>query len=171
MPLRRLTQLLGAFALVAVLGALTPAPASATHARGHRLTPAHLPYGPLIAAAAQRHGVPTPLLTALVWQESGFRPMAVSPAGARGLTQLMPGTAQMLGVADPHDPVQALDGGARYLAALLRAFRSKPLALAGYNAGPGAVQRHRGIPPYAETQQYVRMVLARERRLLLLGLR
>ena len=159
-----------AFALAAV--ALPPAPAAAHHAAGHaRLTAEQLPYGTLIAATARRYGVPTPLFAALVWQESGFVATARSGAGARGLTQLMPGTARMLGVRDVEDPVQNLDGGARYLAALLRAFRSKSLALAGYNAGPGAVRRDRGIPPYAETRTYVRMVLARERHLLLLGLR
>ncbi len=160
--------------LAIVLGtvALPSASASASHAAGHpRLTAAQLPYGTQIAATARRYGIPTPLFAALVWQDSGFVATARSSAGAGGLTQLMPGTARMLGVRDVNDPVQNLDGGARYLAALLRAFRSKTLALAGYNAGPGAVRRYRGIPPYAETQSYVRMVLARERHLLLLGLR
>ena len=170
----RLRRHLLAAVLGLVLGtlALPPAPAAAHHAAGHaRLTAAQLPYGTLIAAFARRHGVPTPLFAALVWQESAFVATARSRAGATGLTQLMPGTARMLGVRDATDPVQNLDGGARYLAALLRAFRSKSLALAGYNAGPGAVRRYRGIPPYAETQTYVRMVLARERHLRLLGLR
>lgn len=169
LPIRR-----AVLALVLLLAAcsLPATPAAAQHGHAHaRLTAAQLPYGPLIAATARRHGLRTPLLTALVWQESGFQAQARSRAGAHGLTQLMPGTARMLGVRDTADPVQNLDGGARYLAALLRAFRSKSLALAGYNAGPGAVRRYRGIPPYAETQSYVRMVLLRERHLLLLGLR
>jgi soluble lytic murein transglycosylase-like protein len=161
--------------LILVLLALVPAsfalPASTSHAAGARLTAGQLPYGAQIAATAKRHGIPTPLFAALVWQESGFVATARSRAGAAGLTQLMPATARMLGVRDVDDPVQNLDGGARYLAALLRAFRSKTLGLAGYNAGPGAVRRYRGIPPYAETRTYVRMVLARERHLLLLGLR
>jgi soluble lytic murein transglycosylase-like protein len=170
MPARRLLIALALLALALLAAALPAAPAQAA-GKATRLTPAHLPHGHLIAATARRYRLPTPLFTALVWQESGFNAQAVSPVGARGLTQLMPGTAQMLGVQDAGDPAQNLDGGARYLLALLRAFRSKPLALAGYNAGPGAVQRYRGIPPYAETQNYVRMVLARERRLLQLGLR
>jgi hypothetical protein len=145
-----LCRLVAIPAAVVVLALLASAlPAAPAEARQARLTPAHLPHGPLIAATAKRYGLPTPLFTALVWQESGFNAGALSPAGAQGLTQLMPGTAQMLGVTNPADPAQNLDGGARYLVGLLRAFRSKPLALAGYNAGPGAVQKYRGVPPYA----------------------
>ena len=132
---------------------------------------ANVPFRGLIAATARRHGLPAPLLTALVWQESGFRANARSKAGARGLTQLMPGTARDLGVRRIYDPAQNLDGGARYLKALLMRFGSSPLALAGYNAGPNAVVRHGGIPPYNETQQYVRSVLALEARLRASGAR
>ena len=118
------------------------------------------PYAGLIDAAAARTGVPADLIAAVARQESGFDPRAVSPAGAQGLMQLMPGTARGLGVADPFDPAQAIDGGARLLRSLLDRFGRTDLALAAYNAGPGAVTRYGGIPPYPETQRYVRSVLA-----------
>lgn len=119
------------------------------------------PFASEIQAAAQKHGVDPALLTALVRQESNFNPSAKSPAGATGLTQLMPGTAASLGVTDATDPAQALDGGAKYLKQQLEAFGGdERKALAAYNAGPGAVQRFGGIPPYAETQNYVKKVLA-----------
>lgn len=112
---------------------------------------------PEIDAAAGRAGVDPKLLTALVWAESGFQPDAVSHAGAIGLTQLMPGTARGLGV-DPHDPIQNLDGGARYLRAQLDRFGRVDLALAAYNAGPGRVAQAGGIPRITETQNYVSRV-------------
>ncbi|HYF26455.1 MAG TPA: lytic transglycosylase domain-containing protein [Baekduia sp.] len=130
-----------------------------------------VPYGALLAATARRHGVPVALFTALVWQESGFRPRARSRAGARGLTQLMPATARSLGVRRIYDPAQNLDGGARYLKQQLTRFRSARLALAAYNAGPGAVKRFKGVPPYAETRQYVARILTRERQLRRAGVR
>lgn len=132
---------------------------------------ANLPFRALIGATARRHGVPASLLTALVWQESGFRANARSKAGARGLTQLMPGTARDLGVRRIDDPAENLDGGARYLKALLIRFGSSPLALAAYNAGPHAVVRHGGIPPYEETRRYVRSVLSFAARLRVSGAR
>lgn len=113
-----------------------------------------------IADAANRYGVDVDLLTALVWTESAFRPDAISPAGAIGLGQLMPGTAGDLGV-DPYDPIQNLDGAARYLRQQLDRFGSDELALAAYNAGPGRVIRSGGVPNIAETQAYVRVVGAR----------
>ena len=107
--------------------------------------------------AARRHGVPQDLFLRLVQQESGWNAAARSHKGAIGLAQLMPGTARVLRV-DPHDPYQNLDGGARYLAEQYRTFRSWRLALAAYNAGPGAVQKHGGVPPYKETRNYVRVI-------------
>jgi soluble lytic murein transglycosylase-like protein len=118
------------------------------------------PFGAEIDAAAGRYGIDPSLLRALVRQESGFDPAATSPAGAQGLTQLMPATAASLGVANPLDPLQSLDGGARYLRQQLDRFGGdERLALAAYNAGPGAVARFGGVPPYAETQAYVERVL------------
>jgi soluble lytic murein transglycosylase-like protein len=128
---------------------------------GTSALPAGTPYGAEITAAARRHGLDPALLAGLVKQESGFNPNAVSPAGARGLTQLMPGTAAGLGVANASDPAQALEGGAKYLKAQLDRFGGDTArALAAYNAGPGAVLRFGGVPPYAETQAYVRRVQA-----------
>ena len=117
-----------------------------------------------IQQAAQAAGVDPKLLAALTWTESGFNPGAASSAGARGLTQLMPATAAGLGV-DPSDPAQNLLGGARYLAAQLQRFGRADLALAAYNAGPTAVTKAGGIPPYPETQAYVTRVLDRFRSL------
>ncbi len=108
--------------------------------------------------AAQRHGVPEGLFLRLVQRESGWNHGAVSHKGAIGLAQLMPGTARLLGV-DPSDPGQNLEGGARYLAQQYRRFGDWRLALAAYNAGPGAVERHGGVPPYDETTAYVAAIL------------
>ncbi len=109
-------------------------------------------------AAARKHGVPEDLFLRLVQQESGWNPHAVSHAGATGLAQLMPGTAAKLGV-DATDPHQNLDGGARYLAMMYAKFGSWRLALAAYNAGPAAVEKHGGIPPFEETRVYVARVM------------
>jgi len=106
---------------------------------------------------AQEQGVPPDLFLRLVRQESGFNPKAVSRSGAIGLAQLMPGTAQGLGV-DPFDPVQNLTGGAKYLKTQFDRFGRWDLALAAYNAGPGAVTKYGGIPPYRETQNYVKKI-------------
>ena len=140
---------------------LTAAPAVDATTPAASALPAGVPYGAEITAAARRHGIDPALLAGLVRQESNFDPNAGSPAGARGLTQLMPATAAGLGVTDVTDPAQALDGGARYLKQQLDAFGGDVTkALAAYNAGPGAVQRYGGVPPYAETQDYVKKVQA-----------
>ena len=118
-------------------------------------------FSELINAAATKYGIDPALLKGLIRQESNFNPSAKSPAGAAGLTQLMPGTAAALGVANPLDPAQAIEGGAKYLSQQLKAFGGDVRkALAAYNAGPGAVSRYGGVPPYAETQNYVRSVMA-----------
>ncbi len=109
-------------------------------------------------AAARKHDVPEDLFLRLVQQESGWNPNAQSGKGAMGLAQLMPDTAAGLGV-DPSDPAQNLNGGARYLKMMYDKFGSWRLALAAYNAGPGAVEQHGGIPPYAETKNYVKAIL------------
>lgn len=114
-------------------------------------------YLPHARAAARKHGIPEDLFLRLVQQESGWNPNARSHKGARGLAQLMPGTAAKLGV-DPNDPVQNLEGGARYLRMMYNTFGSWRLALAAYNAGPGAVQKYNGVPPYRETRNYVRVI-------------
>ncbi len=107
--------------------------------------------------AARRYGVPEDLFLRLVQQESGWNANALSHAGAIGLAQLMPATAASLRV-DPHDPYENLDGGARYLAEQYRTFQSWRLALAAYNAGPEAVKKFGGVPPYKETTNYVRVI-------------
>jgi soluble lytic murein transglycosylase-like protein len=117
-------------------------------------------YEGLIAQAAQRYGLDPAVLHGLIQQESGFDPSAQSSAGASGLTQLMPGTASSLGVANPLDPSESIEGGARYLSQLMTQFGGNTSeALAAYNAGPGAVTQYGGVPPYAETQSYVTKVL------------
>lgn len=109
-------------------------------------------------AAARRNDVPEDLFLRLVQQESGWKPSARSHKGAIGLAQLMPATARKLRV-DPHNPQQNLEGGARYLRQMYNKFGNWRLALAAYNAGPGAVQKHNGVPPYRETRNYVRKIL------------
>ncbi len=119
-----------------------------------------VPYGGLMLGAASRHGVDPLLVAAIVQAESSFDTEAVSPKGALGLMQMMPTTAEQLGVADANDPSQNLDAGASYLAYLLRRFDNDlVLALAGYNAGPGAVDRFGGLPPFRETRGFTNGVL------------
>lgn len=140
-------------------------PTKASGAKSQR----ELQYTHLIRHAERKHQLPDGLLSALIWQESRFNPLAISPAGAAGLAQLMPATAKELGVSNRHDPHQSIDGGARYLRRMLDQFGSIPLALAAYNAGPNAVKRVGGIPRNKETPGYVTKVLQRWRSLLSLG--
>jgi hypothetical protein len=114
-----------------------------------------------IAQAADKYRLPGRLIESVIRAESAFRPDAVSPAGAQGLMQLMPATARELGVVDPFDPAQNIDGGARYIRQMLDRFDGDlKLALAAYNAGPGTVARYRGNVPYPETQAYIKRVLS-----------
>jgi soluble lytic murein transglycosylase-like protein len=121
---------------------------------------AGVPYADLFSRAASRHGVDPSLLAAVAQQESGFNASAVSPAGAQGLMQFMPATAAGLGI-NPLDPGSAIDGAAKYLSQLTKQFGSTDRALAAYNAGPGTVTRYGGIPPFPETQNYVRNVMTK----------
>jgi soluble lytic murein transglycosylase-like protein len=114
---------------------------------------------PIIERAALAHGMDPKLLDAIVEAESDYNPNDVSRAGAKGLIQLMPETAAEVGVTDPFDPVQNVNGGAAYISKLMKRFPTLDLVLAAYNAGPGAVSRAGGIPPYKETQNYVKKVM------------
>lgn len=117
-------------------------------------------YDQLIMAMGQKYGVDSNLIKQVVNAESGYDSQAVSGAGAAGLMQLMPGTAESYGVQNSLDPVQNLDGGTHFLRDLLDRFQGNiPLALAAYNAGPGAVEKYQGIPPYKETQAYVQTIM------------
>jgi hypothetical protein len=121
---------------------------------------AGVPYANLFSQAASRYGVDASLLAAVASQESSFNSQAVSPAGAQGLMQFMPATAKGLGV-NALDPTSAINGAAKYLSSLTKQFGTTELALAAYNAGPGTVSRYGGIPPYSETQNYVRAVMTK----------
>jgi len=127
--------------------------------RGDQNSPEH-PFRDAVRQAATTHGVDAALLRAVIGVESAWRADAVSPKGAIGLMQLMPDTARRFGTTRPEQPVANLNAGAAYLRHLIDSHANLGLALAAYNAGEGAVLRHRGIPPYAETRQYVPKVLA-----------
>ena len=137
-------------------------PGEPAHEGLGRVGPARVDrFAPQFRAAAKKTGVDDAYLRAIAHAESGFDPQAVSPKGARGVMQLMPGTARELGVTDPHSPVQSIDGGARHLRQLIRRYRGDlVLAAAAYNAGAGVVARYGGVPPYRETRAYVEKVRA-----------
>lgn len=139
--------------------AAPPIPQASRPTRPYGLADARVRVLAFIRAAEMRHALPRGLLEALVEVESAFQPNAVSRAGAMGLAQLMPATARALGVLNPFDARANVDGGARFLRAMLDRFGSVSLALAAYNAGPGAVLRSRGVPANSETPTYVRKVL------------
>jgi len=131
-----------------------PDPSPTASARPPRTT------GQIVAEAADKHGVDSDFIQSVIRQESGGNPVAVSRAGAQGLMQLMPSTAVQLGVKDSFSPEQNVHGGAQYLRELLERYNGDAVkALAAYNAGPAAVDRYKGVPPYAETRQYVRRVV------------
>lgn len=120
----------------------------------------HVPFLELIQDASIRYQIDPYLIAALLQQESGFNPNAISVDSALGIAQMIPTTAAMLGVSDPFDPKEAIDGGTRYLKMMLRRYRGNvEFALAAYNAGPGAVDKYNGVPPFAETQDYVRRIV------------
>jgi soluble lytic murein transglycosylase-like protein len=124
-----------------------------------RTAPSRWEYDGLIGLSARQHRVPPALVKAVIAAESCFDPSAVSRKGAQGLMQLMPETARSLGVSDPLRPEQNVDGGVRYLRDMMDRYGTLSLALAAYNAGPEAVDRHGGVPPYRETRDYVKRVL------------
>lgn len=135
-------------------------PATAARPEPRKPSKVPAPFRELVERTAHRYGVDPALVDAVIRAESGYDPQATSPAGAAGLMQLMPTTARGLGVSDPYDPAQNVEGGVRYLRGLLDRFGDVQLALAAYNAGPGAVLRYGGLPPYPETRTYVQRVLS-----------
>ena len=143
-------------------GGCVSSPAAASSTVDSPTRPARIPANPVdyvtAVEVADRNGIPEAIFMALIDQESRWNRAALSPKGAIGLAQLMPDTARDLRV-DPHDPAQNLEGGARYLRDQFQTFGSWELALAAYNAGPGAVQQYGGIPPYRETQNYVSTII------------
>ncbi len=143
----------------AVGASATTTPATATATGSGSLNPS-VPFAAEIEAAAAKYGLDPALLAGLIKAESNFNPTVGSGAGAQGLTELMPATAESVGVKDPHNPAESIEGGAHVLREMLDKFGGNvELALAAYNAGPGAVEQYGGIPPYSETQAYVPRVL------------
>jgi hypothetical protein len=136
-----------------------PVPKVTTRIDSYNPIPPWRAYNDLIDKAGERHGVDPALIRSVMQAESSFNPVAVSPAGAMGLMQIMPGLAEEFGVTDPFDPEQNVMAGARYLRQLLRMHDGNVrLAVASYNAGPGAVARYGTIPPFQETRDYVKKV-------------
>src|SRR3989442_37604 len=163
MALERVMGVHGApLSVISPQGGSSAAGTSASGETSRDKTPARVErFRSLIEQAAQRHHLDAALLAAVVHVESGGNPQAVSPAGAQGLTQLIPATAQRFGVQDPFDPAQSLDGAAKYLGGSMGQFGGDvSKALAAYNAGEGNVKKYGGVPPFAETQAYVPAVLA-----------
>jgi len=163
-------QVSGDRVLLAVDGGIVSIPAASLVAvepedlfpENHAAAPAAGPFRELIRAAAQKHGIEEKLIARVIAVESNFNPRAVSRRRAQGLMQLLPQTAARFSVADVFDPAQNIDAGARYLKELLERYQGDlRLALAAYNAGPEMVDRYGGIPPFAETQNYVRRITAR----------
>jgi soluble lytic murein transglycosylase len=117
-------------------------------------------FDPIIADASKKYGLEAPLIKAVIKAESDFDPNAISNKGARGLMQIMPMNYRLLNVENPFDPYQSIDAGARYLRDMMDRYNGKlNLSLAAYNAGPGAVDRHGGVPPYQETEEYIERVM------------
>jgi len=117
-------------------------------------------FDPIISEASKKYGIEAPLIKAVIKAESDFDPNAISHKGARGLMQIMPMNYRLLNVENPFDPNQSIEGGARYLRDMLDRYKgSVNLSLAAYNAGPGAVDRHGGVPPYPETTEYIERVM------------
>ncbi len=143
---------------------LTPGSSDSASAQDPSPAPAMVPSGQiekLVSTNAATFNVDPSLIKAIIANESGFNANATSNVGAQGLMQLMPGTASGLGVTNSYDPAQNVWGGTKYIKGLLDRFNGDPrLAIAAYNAGPGAVEKYNGVPPYAETQNYVQNVLA-----------
>jgi soluble lytic murein transglycosylase len=131
-----------------------------SHKKGQLVRGGAGAYEDIIYVASMKYGVDPPLVKAIVKAESDFDPQAVSKVGARGLMQLMPETARLMGVANVHDPAENIEGGTRYLSGLLEKFDWQvPMAVAAYNAGETAVHRYGAVPPFEETQEFVKKVL------------
>lgn len=146
-------------------GPSAPAPVARAPLNPPPPPPARVHPKQLVQEAAERHGIPPAFLHSVAQAESAYQPNAISPKGAIGIMQLMPGTAAEL-KADPHNPAENVEAGARHLASLLEKYEgSSAKALAAYNAGEGAVARYGGVPPYSETQLYVRKVIDNYKRL------